>query len=256
MMAEKKIAVPTPSHADYGIDAPRQFKRLLRRGIFFVVLGVVVYLMNRTEAPRGGFALFVILGLMGLGFLVGAAIMYWSSRTAKVQYRDRILEALPWRGDEKVLDVGCGLGLFSIGAAKRLGKGGKVTGIDSWSTEDLSGNSAASAMANAKVESVADRVRVENGDMRRLPYQPNSFDIVVSSLAVHNLPESNERDGAVREMLRVLKPGGHLAILDVLHTGDYAQVAEQNGAEVIQRSGLSFLWCLPTRWFIARKRPS
>ena len=79
---------------------------------------------------------------------------------------------------------------------------------------------------------------------------------MVSSLAVHNLPERDERDGAVREMLRVLKPGGHLAILDVLHTGDYAQVAEQNGAEVIQRSGLSFLWCLPTRWFIARKRPS
>lgn len=251
-----KTAVPIPLHADYGIDAPKQFNRLLRRGIFFIVLGAVVYLMNRSDAPRGGLNLFIILALLGLGFAAAAGVMYWSSRTAKPQYRDRILDALPWRGDEKVLDVGCGLGLFSIGAAQRLAKGSKVTGIDLWSTEDLSHNSANAAMANAKVEGVADRVRVENGDMRRLPYQPNSFDIVLSSMAVHNLPEAADRDGAVREMLRVLKPGGHLAILDIYYTGDYERLVEANGAEIIQRSGLSFLWCVPTRWFIARKRPS
>ena len=44
--------------------------------------------------------------------------MYQSSRVWKLQYRDRILESLTWRGDEKVLDAGCGRGLFLIGAAK------------------------------------------------------------------------------------------------------------------------------------------
>ena len=51
-----------------------------------------------------------------------------------------------WRckGEEKVLDVGCGRGLLAIGAAKRL-KAGKVTGIDVWNPEVLSGNSAEAA---------------------------------------------------------------------------------------------------------------
>jgi arsenite methyltransferase len=249
-----KIAVPAPVTADYGIDAPRQLRRLIWRGTVSILVGVGLYIMNRADAPKGGLALMAALGCVGLGFLGAAAVMYWSSRTAKVQIRDQILDALPWRGDEKVLDVGCGRGLFLIGAAKRLNKTGKATGLDLWSTEDLSGNSAAAAMANAKVEGVASAVRVEDGDMRRLPYQPGSYDVVVSSLAVHNLPESGEREKALLEMLRVLKPGGHLAVLDILHTGEYIQIAERNGAEIVRKSGLTFLWCLPTRWFIARKQ--
>ncbi len=248
-----KIAVPVPLRADYGIDAPKQVRRLIWRGALIVLLGVGIFVMNRTDAPNGAAALFLALVCVGLGFLAAAGVMYWSSRVAKLQYRDRILDALPWRGDEKVLDVGCGRGLFLIGAAKRL-KTGKATGIDVWSTDDISGNSAVATMGNAKVEGVAERVRVEDGDMRKLPYQPNSYDTVVSSLAIHNLPESGDREKAILEMLRVLKPGGHLAIFDILHTGDYIRVAEQNGAELVQKSPLSFLWCLPTRWFVARKR--
>ena len=238
--------------ADYGIDAPLSLRRMLWRGGTTVALGLGLYIMNRADAPAGGLALFIALGLIGAMMLGAAGVMYWSSQTAKLQYRDRILDALPWRGDEKVLDIGCGRGLMLIGAANRL-KTGRTTGIDIWSKEDLSGNSGESAMANAKVEGVADRVRVENGDMRRLPYQPNSYDTVISSLAIHGLPDSADREKALLEMIRVLKPGGHLAILDVYHTGDYLRTLAQNGMEIVTKSGLSFLWCVPTRWFIARK---
>jgi arsenite methyltransferase len=248
-----KIVVPVPLRADYGLDAPTQFRRLIWRGSISILLGVGIYVMNRTDAPSGAVALFAVLFCIGLCFLAAAGVMYWSSRVAKLQLRDSILDALPWRGDEKVLDVGCGRGLLLIGAAKRL-KTGKATGIDLWSSEDLSGNSAVATTGNAKVEGVPDRVRVEEGDMRKLPYQPNSYDTVLSSLAVHNLQETGERDKAILEMLRVLKPGGHLAILDILHTGDYVRVAEQAGAEIVRKSPLSFQWCVPTRWFIARKR--
>jgi SAM-dependent methyltransferase len=248
-----KIAAPAPDKADYGIDAPVQQRRLILRGALLILLGAGLFVMNRTDAPGPGLSLLFVLGFAGLGFLAAAGVMYWSSRTGKLQLRDRILDAIPWRGDEKVLDVGCGLGLFLIGAAKRL-KTGKATGIDLWRTEDLSGNSATNAMANAKAEGVASYVRVEEGDMRKLSYQPNSFDIVLSSLAIHNLKDADDRDKSVLEMLRVLRTGGHLAILDILHTNDYIKIVEANGAEIVQKSPLSFLWCLPTRWFIARKR--
>ncbi len=248
-MAAKTEVLTKP---DYGLDEPLLFRRMLWRGGITVALGLGLYIMNRADAPNAGLALFVALGFIGALMLGAAGVMYWSSQTAKIQYRDRILDALPWRGDEKVLDVGCGRGLMLIGAAKRL-KTGRTNGIDIWSKEDLSGNSGESAMANAKAEGVADRVRVENGDMRRLPYQPNSYDTVISSLAIHSLPESADREKALLEMVRVLKPGGHLAIFDVHYTGDYLRTLAQNGMEIVTKSGLSFLWCVPTRWFIARK---
>jgi arsenite methyltransferase len=248
-----KAGPPAPAAADYGLDAPKLFRHMITRGVLIIALGAGFWVMNRSNAPRSGLALFVALGLFGAGFLAAAAVMYWSSRTAKIRVRDQILDVLPWRGDEKVLDVGCGRGLMLIGAAKRL-KTGRAFGVDTWSQEDLSGNSAEAAMANAKAEGVADRIRVENADARRLPYSTASYDVVLSSLAIHNLPSAADREKAVLEMLRVLKPAGYLAIFDVLKTGEYKRTLEQGGAEIVRDSGLSFLWCVPTRWLVARKK--
>ena len=84
--------------------------------------------------------------------------MVWSSRVAKLRLRDQLLDSLALRGDERVLDVGCGRGLLAIGAAKRL-KNGKVIGIDVFNPFDLSGNSPEAAKANAKIEGVADKAK-------------------------------------------------------------------------------------------------
>ncbi len=243
----------TAAVPDYGIDAPIHVRRWLNRGISLIVLGAAVYIMNRSNAPRAGAAVCAALAIVGAAFVAGAIVMRWSSRNAKPLLRDQMLDALPWRGDEKVLDVGCGRGLLLIGAAKRL-TSGKATGVDVWNKEDLSGNTAEAAAANAKAESVIGRVRIENGDALRLSYQTASYDIVMSSLVLHNLAEAQEREKALGEMLRVLKPGGHLAILDTIYTGDYIEFVEKNGAELVKDSGRSFYWCVPTRWFIARKR--
>src|SRR6266571_3705926 len=76
---------------------------------------------------------------LGAYFLLGAVGMLFYSKVGKLSLRERLLDRIPWRGDEKVLDVGCGRGLLLIGAAKRL-KSGKATGVDTWQSEDLSGN--------------------------------------------------------------------------------------------------------------------
>ncbi len=237
---------------DYGLDAPIVVKRMFSRGAWTLAVALALYYINHNIYPGPAARLLGVLGGIGAIFLAVGGIMVWSSRVAKLQVRDRLLDSLAIGGDDKVLDVGCGRGLMLIGAAKRL-KSGKATGIDVWSTEDLSGNSPDAAKQNVKLEGVVDRVRIENCDARKLPYPENHYDVAVSSLAIHNIPGREGREQAVREMWRVLKPGGRLLIFDILHTGAYAQVLREAGAKDVALSPMAFLWCMPTRSLMARK---
>jgi hypothetical protein len=106
--------------SDYGIDAPKLVKRFALRGGLLVAFAAVLYFANRNTSPGAATALASMLISIGLTFIIVAAIMVWSSRVAKLKVRDRILDSLPWRGDESVLDIGCGRGLLLIGAAQRL----------------------------------------------------------------------------------------------------------------------------------------
>jgi arsenite methyltransferase len=246
------MAATVATKIDYGIDAPEVLKSMAIRGGVFLLFGVVIWFMNRALMPGRAMTLLGVLGSIGVVYLLVAAVMYWSSRVGKLRVRDRLLDALALRGDEKVLDVGCGRGLFLIGAARRL-TSGRSTGVDIWSPEDLSSNSADAARANAKAEGVADRIRIEDADARKLPYANDSFDVVLSSLTVHNIEERDERTQAIAEMVRVLKPGGRLALFDIRHTAEYARQLEQSRMADVRLSPLSFLWCQPARSLTARK---
>jgi len=238
--------------ADYGLDAPRIVRSMFSRGAWTLAVALVLYVVNRSEYPGPALRMCGVLALIALVFLAIGAVMVWSSRVAKLRLRDQMLDSLALRGDERVLDVGCGRGLLAIGAAKRL-KNGRVVGIDVWNPLDLSGNTPDAAKANAKIEGVAEKVRIENGDAQKLVYPDNHYDVVVSSLALHNIPEQNARAQSVREMLRVLKPGGKLAIFDIFRTGEYAEVLQAAGAKDVELSKTSFLWCVPGRSLTARK---
>ncbi len=237
---------------DYGIDAPKLVRRFAVRGGLMVAFAALLYYANRNTSPAAARSLASMLLSIGITFMLVAVIMVWSSRVAKLKMRDRILNGLPWRGDEQVLDVGCGRGLLLIGAAKRLTTG-KATGVDIWQAQDLSGNSADAAKANAKAEGVADKIKLETADARKLPFGANSFHTVVSSLAIHNIDSSAERMKALREIARVVKPGGCVAIYDIFHTAEYAKNLQQLGLTDVKLSSYSFLWCIPSRTVTARK---
>jgi ubiquinone/menaquinone biosynthesis C-methylase UbiE len=234
--------------ADYGLDAPQDVRKLAIRGLVLVLIGVVMSVTN----PGSNNPLIRIAWWAGAAFLFSAGVMVFSSRYTKPKLRDRILNSLPWRGDEQVLDVGCGRGLMLIGAAKKL-TSGRATGIDIWRQEDLRNNTAEATLANAKDEGVAGKVRVEDSDARKLPFKDATFDVVLSSLAIHNIDGRIERAKALAEMVRVLKPGGHIAILDIIRTGEYAKELERLGLTSLKLSKMSLDWCMPTKYLIAQK---
>ena len=147
-----------------------------------------------------------------------------------------MLNAVAWRGDEHVLDVGCGNGFLIIEAAKRLTTG-TATGIDLWKTE-AGEQSAEIASHNAHLEGVADRVEIRNADARHMPFGDNRFDVIVSSLMLHHAGGSTDRNAVLREMLRVLKPGGTILLYDALPLiAGASNFLRDSGLSNVSRSG-------------------
>ena len=103
--------------------------------------------------------------------------------------------------------MGCGRGLLLIEAAKYLTSGIAI-GVDLWQSRDQSGNTAEATLANARAENVAEQVEVKTGDMRALPIENESVDVVVSSLAIHNIQSGEDRARVIGEISRVLRPEG------------------------------------------------
>ena len=65
-----------------------------------------------------------------------------------------------------------------------------------------------------EIESVSERVELVNTDARDLPFPPESFDVVLSNLALSNIPRSEGRTKAVHEAIRVFRPGGQTRVVD------------------------------------------
>jgi ubiquinone/menaquinone biosynthesis C-methylase UbiE len=138
-----------------------------------------------------------------------------------------------------VLDGGCGRGLLLIATALRLTTA-KETGVGPWR---VSGTPPEAVEENAAREGVRGRIEVKHGDARQVPFPDNSFDVVVSNF-VHELKTDREREKMARELARVLKASGHLALADFIFTSECVQVLRQCGLADAQRSrdGLVNFW--------------
>ena len=163
-----------------------------------------------------------------LGPLLGSVIMLSSAGLylhATLHGKHRVwaelLDGLQLRGDERVLDLGCGRGAVLIAVAKRLPEG-HVVGVDLWRSVDQSGNNERVTQRNAQLEGVADRIELHTADITELPFPDADFDLVVSSLVIHNLKPTERRGQALDEVVRVLRPGGRLVVADLFHNREYA----------------------------------
>jgi ubiquinone/menaquinone biosynthesis C-methylase UbiE len=212
---------------DYGYDAPYALA-------IFTVIGTAAAIGALVAWLQGDRRLTAMMSFYAVFFLGNALSFFYTTRRGKFVVWNRILDELHLRGDERVLDMGCGRGAVLIAVAKRL-TSGRATGIDLWSRRDQSGNAGDVTRRNASVEGVLERVAIETGDMRSLPFAERSFDLVVSSLAIHNIPSRADRAKAVAEAWRVLKPGGRLVIADIRSTALYAKTLDSLGATTSRR---------------------
>jgi SAM-dependent methyltransferase len=168
-----------------------------------------------------------------------------------------LLDELKLRGDERILDLGCGRGAVLLLAAQHLTTG-RAVGVDLWRGFDQSGNRAEATRRNAAAEGVADRVELHTADMTALPFEDNSFDVVVSSLAIHNIEGRAGRQKAIDEAVRVLRPGGRLLIADLRGTSQHQARLAAIGMRDVRRTRLGWRswwggpWA-PTRLVTATK---
>jgi SAM-dependent methyltransferase len=238
--------------ADYGIDAPTRVRNRIIGGMIGIAAGFILYLTVVPIRPVAGGILSIVGFMSGLCLLARAGLMVWWSKSGKIREREHLIDALGLVGNEKVLDVGCGRGLLLNGVARRLPKG-KAFGIDLWRDVDQSGNSPEAVLANSKAENVADRVEIKTADMRDLPFPDEIMDAVISGLAIHNIPDRDGRAKAIREIARVLKPKGRVALQDLRSTGEYIETLTDLGWKDVTSSGLTFMGYLPIRIVTGRK---
>jgi SAM-dependent methyltransferase len=204
---------------EYGFDG------FSSRGLAAMAAGTLVLLASTTAALRSGRKLLGMLGASVLLVIAAIAPFYlYVTRRGKFLVWAELLDELPLQGNERVLDLGCGRGAV-MGMVAKLLPQGLVVGLDLW-TADQSGNRPSATTRNLVAEGIAERCQVTTGTMLALPFADASFDLVVTSLAIHNIDQislaSERRLQALDEAVRVLKPGGRMLIVDLMWTRTYA----------------------------------
>jgi ubiquinone/menaquinone biosynthesis C-methylase UbiE len=127
-------------------------------------------------------------------------------------FRNKVVELARLQPGESVLDVGCGTGTLAIAAKRRVGSTGQVYGIDA-SLEMI-------GRAGEKAGKTSLDVEFKNEVIEAMTFSDARFDAVLSTLMLHHLPRSVRPEG-VRQMRRVLKPGGRVLIVDFGGTEDH-----------------------------------
>jgi ubiquinone/menaquinone biosynthesis C-methylase UbiE len=141
-------------------------------------------------------------GFYDLGAWFFAHLVLGSSERTLRQMTADLAQLQP---GEAVLDVGCGTGTQAMVAKEHVGATGRVCGIDPGPQQ------IARARSKAARHDLA--IDFQPGVIEHLAFSNASFDVVLSTLMMHHLPDDLKRQG-LAEIARVLKPGGRLLILD------------------------------------------
>jgi arsenite methyltransferase len=239
---------------DYGVDAPNVLRNFFLFGAACLLVGF--FAPRRIHFGQVDFGIRSMLLWTGAVLVLEGLLFLLYVKVGKFHHRDRMFSLYQWRGDEQVLDVGCGRGLLLAGAAKLLAArngSGRVTGIDIWSNVDMGGNSEAATRHNLELEGISDRCTLAGVPAQEMTFPDAAFDVIVSNLCLHNIYDRGTRRRALAQIVRVLKPGGVAILSDYKHTAEYAEQLRQAGFQVERRWGNPLNTFPPLRIVVAGK---
>lgn len=184
-------------------------------GLAAVLLVVAVILQIRIGNP-------VITGIAGavcVLTLAMAVYMYlcheklaFGKGNMMAGVHEHLVEHLPWDGEGRLLDIGCGAAALTVRCAKAFPKA-KITAMDYWGAQWSYAKE--QCERNAKLEGVAERITFQKGDAAKLDYADETFDAAVSNFVFHEVLSAKDKCDVVREALRVVKKGGAFSFQDM-----------------------------------------
>ncbi|GAV91305.1 Methyltransf_11 domain-containing protein [Cephalotus follicularis] len=232
----------TQIYAIYGMDQWQTLMFLLVHAIFFSILSLLFLFYFVPVCAffesfvHGGAARFAsgfvgsVTALSAVCLFFAAANFFYSALPLHYDMAQRMVGAVnDWSTVKLALDLGCGRGILLNTVAtqlKKTGSSGRVVGLDRSKRTTLS------TLRTANLEGVQEYVTCREGDVRRLPFGDNYFDVVVSGVFVHTVGKeyghksveaAAERMRVLGELVRVLKPGGVGVVWDLLHVPEYVR---------------------------------
>lgn len=148
-------------------------------------------------------------------------------RAATLRLLDEVADTVS-TGRQRIVDVGCGTAAMAVAAASRW------TGVEVDATDISSGMLAVAARTVAAAGPAGERVRLTRAPADRLPFRDGSFDLALSAFVLQLVPS---RPRALREMRRVLRPGGRLAYVGWL-AGELPFAADAAWEDALDAAGV------------------
>jgi len=213
----KSVKVKNSEKPNYGYVALKPFLGMAIVGIIGLIVALVGLAGLFIHWSLSWVLLLVGIPVAFVGLYIGASYIPMHYLLLKPrnysQLWNQVAKNEGVKGNEHLLDAGCGTGSVSINWAKILNKG-KVVGIDIY--EGMSGNSPTQAYRNAELEGVISRVEFKHGNILEIPYPDNTFDIVTAGSVLHELHKEEDKIKALKEIKRVLKPSGKFITVELL----------------------------------------
>jgi ubiquinone/menaquinone biosynthesis C-methylase UbiE len=220
--------------ADYGNWVPKKILVSALIGcVMFAALSILpipsVFRIIALVIAAGAFLFFAYVAYLYGLFAVNDSEL-------QRRFHQNVLDHLPddWRG--RALDIGTGNGALGIRLARKY-PAATVVGLDYWGT---SWNySKQMCERNAAIKGVSDRITSQEGTASNLPFDDESFDVVVSTFTFHEVRDARDERDVVREALRVVRKGGWFSLqdtfLDKRIYGDIADLLETVRGWVVEQ---------------------